>query len=54
MMWTETQLLLLVLSALSVCNALLSWQWRFEVYERYLALKYQVKNKFVYPIVFRD
>ena len=35
-----------------MCNLLLSWQWRFEVYERYLSLKYKVKNKIIFPLVF--
>jgi hypothetical protein len=53
MMEQELLLLLFILGALSVINALLTWQWRFETYERYLKLKYKIKNKVIYPLVFR-
>ena len=54
MMEQELGLLIFVLGGLSIVNALLTWQWRFEVYERYLRCKYRIKNKVVYPIVFRS
>lgn len=53
MAWQELLLLILVLGALSIVNSLLTWQWRFEVYDRYLRIKYRLKNKVLYPILFR-
>ena len=53
MMEQELWLLIFILAALSLINALLTWQWRFETYERYLKLKYKIKNKVIYPLVFR-
>ena len=35
-------------------NAILTWRYRFEVYERYLGLKYRVKNRIIYPIMFKN
>ena len=54
MMEQELSLLVLVLGGLSVVNALMTWQWRFEVYERYLKVKYRIKDKVIYPLVFRQ
>ena len=54
MMEQEFWLLVFVLCALSIVNALLTWQWRFGVYERYLRIKYRVKNKVLYPIMYRS
>ena len=41
-------------SVVALINALLTWKFRIEVYESYLRLKYKVKNKIVYPIMYKD
>ena len=53
MMWDELQLLIFTLGAVCVINSLLTWQWRFEVYARYLRIKYRVKNRIIFPLTER-
>lgn len=51
----ETELILVVgvLLALSLINGILTWHYRFEVYDRYLRIKYRLKNRIIFPIIFR-
>ena len=38
-------LLGLTVGITALINALLTWQWRFECYDRYLKQKYRLKNR---------
>ena len=42
------------LALILFANAVLTWRFRYSLYERYLRLKYRVKNKIIHPIVFRN
>jgi len=53
LMQKELLTLILILATAAIINALFTWHWRFEVYDRYLSLKYRVKNRIIYPIMFR-
>ena len=53
MMEPELYTLTIVLFAMAIINGLVTWRFRFGVYERYLKQKYRVKNRFIYPIMFR-
>jgi len=54
LMQRELFMSLTILITICSINCILTWRYRFEVYERYLAIKYRVKNRVVYPIMFRD
>jgi hypothetical protein len=53
LMERELVLFIIVLCALALINALITWKYRFEVYDRYLAIKYKIKNRVIYPIMFK-
>ena len=42
-----------LLGLLALVNAVATWQFRFETYERYLRLKYKVKNRIIFPLAYR-
>ena len=52
----EKELIVAITCLLAVClgNALFTWRYRFAVYERYLRIKYRVKNRIVFPMLYRD
>ena len=50
----EFWIMVFCFSVVALINALLTWKFRIEVYESYLRLKYKVKNKIVYPIMYKD
>ena len=54
LMERELILGIIVLCGLAIANAMISWQYRFEFYERYLRVKYRIKNRVIYPIMFKD
>ena len=54
LMEQELFLVILILCAISLINAVMTWSKRFEAYERYLSLKYRIKNRIIYPAMFRD
>jgi hypothetical protein len=49
----ELYIVLIMLGLLSFCNAMVTWRFRFEVYERYLKFKYQFKNRVLFPLTNR-
>ena len=49
----ELAMLLLILCTVALINALVTWRYRFEVYDRYLRLKYRYKNRVLFPMVFK-
>ena len=53
LMETELVKVIAVLGLIVFTNALLTWRFRHFVYERYLHLKYRLKNRVIHPIVFR-
>ena len=53
LMEKELLLLLLVLCTTAVINALVTWRYRFEVYDRYLRFKYRWKNRVVFPLMYK-
>ena len=42
-----------ILSLIAFTNAILTWHFRHATYRRYLRIKYRVKNKLIFPIIFR-
>ena len=54
LLWKELQIVLFVLSVASLINAVLTWHWRFFVYERYLGLKYRFMNRCVFPLLYKS
>ena len=53
LMEKELAMLLLILCTVALINALVTWRYRFEVYDRYLRLKYRYKNRVLFPMVFK-
>ena len=54
LMATELVSAIVILLGLSLANAILTWNYRFDVYERYLKLKYRFKNRVLFPLLYRD
>ena len=54
LMEKELNIGIVILCGLAIANAMVSWQYRFEFYERYLRVKYRIKNRVIYPLLYKN